>query len=171
GTCESGSRARCIGCCPDAGRSSSKRPQGARRKWADELTSGLPGRAAKDVVRSSSRTVGRMPRVLIAAFVLLVVGACGPFGSIGTPAATASSVALQSSDLASGMQRCDLSGNITDYLKKIQTKDPATYITIKEQWAGAQKDGATDADVEFYTDTAAHCTALASNGSQIGTAT
>jgi len=112
-----------------------------------------------------------MPRVLIAALVLLVVGACGPFGSIGIPTATASSVAVQSSDLPSGMQRCDLSGNINDYLKKIQTKDPATYTTIKEQWAGAQKDGATDADVEFYTDTAAHCTALASNGSQIGTAT
>lgn len=112
-----------------------------------------------------------MPRVLIAAFALLVVGACGPFGSIGTPAATASSVAVQSSDLPSGMQRCDLSGNINDYLKKIQTKDPATYAQIKEQWATAQKDGATEADVEYYTDSAAHCKALESSGSQIGTAT
>jgi hypothetical protein len=112
-----------------------------------------------------------MLRVLIAAFLLLVVGACGPFGSIGNPAASASSVAVQASDLPSGMHRCDLSGNINDYLKKIQTKDPATYTTIKEQWAAAQKDGATEADVEFYTDSAAHCTALESNGSQIGTAT
>ena len=112
-----------------------------------------------------------MPRVLIATFLLLVVGACGPFGSIGNPAASASSVAVQASDLPSGMHRCDLSGNINDYLKKIQTKDPATYTTIKEQWAAAQKDGATEADVEFYTDSAAHCTALESNGSQIGTAT
>ena len=112
-----------------------------------------------------------MPRVLIAAFLLLVVGACGPFGSIGNPAASASSVAVQASDLTSGMHRCDLSGNINDYLKKIQTKDPATYTTIKGQWAAAQKDGATEADVEFYTDSAAHCTALESNGSQIGTAT
>ena len=112
-----------------------------------------------------------MPRVLIATFLLLVVGACGPFGSIGNPAASASSVAVQSSDLPSGMHRCDLSGNINDYLKKIQSKDPATYTTIKEQWAAAQKDGATEADVEFYTDSAAHCTALESNGSQIGTAT
>ncbi len=75
-----------------------------------------------------------MPRVLIAVFLLLVVGACGPFGSIGTPAATASTVAVQSSDLPNGMHRCDLSGNINDYLKKIQTKDPATYTTIKELW-------------------------------------
>ena len=112
-----------------------------------------------------------MLRVLIAAFLLLVVGACGPFGSIGNPAASASSVAVQASDLPSGMHRCDLSGNINDYLKKIQSKDPATYTTIKEQWAAAQKDGATEADVEFYTDSAAHCTALESNGSQIGTAT
>jgi hypothetical protein len=112
-----------------------------------------------------------MPRVLIATFLLLVVGACGPFGSIGNPAASASSVAVQASDLPSGMHRCDLSGNINDYLKKIQTKDPATYTTIKEQWSAAQKDGATEADVEFYTDSAAHCTALESNGSQIGTAT
>jgi hypothetical protein len=111
-----------------------------------------------------------MRRVLIAGFVLVVV-ACGPFGSIGTPAATASSVAVQSSDLPSGMQRCDLSGNINDYLKKIQTKDPATYTTIKAQWATAQTDGATDADVEYYTDSAAHCTALKTSGSQIGTAT
>jgi hypothetical protein len=112
-----------------------------------------------------------MPRVLIVAFVVLVVGACGPFASIGTPAATASSVAVQSSDVPGGMQRCDLHGNINDYLKMIQTKDPATYNTIKQQWAAAQKDGATDADVEFYADTTAHCTALASNGALIGTAT
>jgi hypothetical protein len=112
-----------------------------------------------------------MPRVLIAALVLLVVGACGPFGSIGTTAATASSVAVQSSDLPSGLHRCDLSGNINDYLKKIQTKDPTTYTTIKVQWDAAQKDGASDTDVEYYTDSAAHCTSLETNGSQIGTAT
>lgn len=112
-----------------------------------------------------------MSRVLTAVLVLLAVAACGPFGSIGTPSATASSVAVQSSDLPSGMHRCDQSGNINDYLKKIQTKDPATYTQIKEQWATAQKGGATEADVEYYTDSAAHCTALEASGSQIGTAT
>jgi hypothetical protein len=69
------------------------------------------------------------------------------------------------------MQRCDLSGDINTYLKKIQTKDPSTYSTIKSQWEAAQKDGATAADVEFYTDSTAHCASLESSGSQVGTAT
>ena len=111
----------------------------------------------------------RVPLTAVA--VLLLLAGCGSVGGIGTPATTASSVAVKSSDLPSDMHRCDLSGDINDYLKKIQTKDPSTYSTIKAQWAAAQKDGATAADVEFYTDTAAHCTALESNGSQIGTAT
>src|SRR6266478_5958359 len=112
-----------------------------------------------------------MPRALIALGLLLIVGACGPIGGVGTSGPTAASVAVHTSDLPSGMQRCDLSGDINSYLKKIQTKDPSTYSTIKSQWEAAQKDGATAADVEFYTDSAAHCTALESNGSQIGTAT
>jgi len=112
-----------------------------------------------------------MRRSLIALASLLMIGACGPVGSPGTPAATASSVAVQSSDLPSGMHRCDLSGDIASYLKKIQTKDPSTYSTIKAQWDAAKKDGATAADVEFYTDSTANCTSLESNGSQISTAT
>ncbi len=112
-----------------------------------------------------------MRRSLIALAPLLMIGACGPVGGPGTPAATASSVAVQSSDLPSGMHRCDLSGDIASYLKKIQTKDPGTYSTIKAQWDAAKKDGATAADVEFYTDSTANCTSLESNGSQISTAT
>ncbi len=108
---------------------------------------------------------------LTAVALLLLVAGCGSIGAPGTQAATASSVAVKGSDLPSDMHRCDLSGSINDYLKKIQTKDPTTYTTIKAQWDAAQKDGATSADVEFYTDSAAHCTALESNGSQIGTAT
>jgi len=108
---------------------------------------------------------------LTAVALMLLVAGCGSIGAPGTQAATASSVAVKGSDLPSDMHRCDLSGSINDYLKKIQTKDPTTYTTIKAQWAAAQKDGATSADVEFYTDSAAHCTALESNGSQIGTAT
>src|SRR5713101_5307929 len=112
-----------------------------------------------------------MRRSLITLASLLMIGACGPVGSPGTPAATASSVAVQSSDLPTGMHRCDLSGDIASYLKKIQTKDPSTYSTIKAQWDAAKKDGATAADVEFYTDSTANCTSLESNGSQISTAT
>ncbi len=108
---------------------------------------------------------------LTALALLLLIGACGPVGGSGTPAATASSVAVQPGDLPSGMDRCDLSGDINSYLKKIQTKDPGTYSTIKAQWDAAKKDGATAVDVEFYTDSTAHCASLESNGSQIGTAT
>ncbi len=109
---------------------------------------------------------------LTAIAVLLVAGACGPIGGgSGTPAATASNVAVKLSDMPSGMHRCDLSGDINSYLKKIQTSDPTTYASTKSHWESAQKGGATAADVEFYTDSTAHCTGLESNGSQIGSAT
>ncbi len=103
---------------------------------------------------------------------LLLICACGnPIGGSGTPAPSASSVALKVSDMPSGMHRCDLSGDINSYLKKIQTSDPTTYASTKSHWDSAQKGGATAADVEFYTDSTAHCTGLESNGSQIGSAT
>jgi hypothetical protein len=109
---------------------------------------------------------------LTALALLLILGACGnPIGGSGTPAATASSVAVKLSDLPTGMHRCDLSGDINSYLKKIQTSDPTTYESTKSHWEAAQKGGATAADVELYTDSAAHCTNLATNGSQIGSAT
>jgi len=108
---------------------------------------------------------------LTAIALLLAVGACGPVGGSGTPAPSASSVAVKVGDLPSGMHRCDLSGDINSYLKKIQTTDPTTYASTKSHWDSAQKGGATAADVEFYTDSTAHCTGLQSNGSQIGSAT
>jgi hypothetical protein len=103
----------------------------------------------------------RVPLTAIA--LLLVVGACGPIGGgSGTPAATASNVAVKLSDLPSG---------INSYLKKIQTSDPTTYASTKSHWESAQKGGATAADVEFYTDSTAHCANLSTNGTQIGSAT
>jgi len=112
-------------------------------------------------------------RASLSAIVLvLVLGACGnPIGGSGTPAPSASSVAVKLGDLPSGMHRCDLSGDINSYLKKIQTTDPTTYASTKSHWDSAQKGGATAADVEFYTDSTAHCSGLESNGSQIGSAT
>jgi hypothetical protein len=108
---------------------------------------------------------------LAAIAMLLVLGACGsPIGG-GTPSPSASSVAVKLSDLPSGMHRCDLSGDINSYLKKIQTTDPTSYGSTKDHWDSAQKGGATAADVEFYTDSTAHCAGLESNGSQIGSAT
>jgi hypothetical protein len=108
---------------------------------------------------------------LTAIALLLALGACGsPIGG-GTPAPSASSVAVKLSDLPSGMHRCDLSGDINSYLKKIQATDPSSYASTKAHWDSAQKGGATAADVEFYTDSTAHCAGLESNGSQIGSAT
>jgi len=109
---------------------------------------------------------------LTAIALLLVIAACGPVGGgSGTSAPTASSVALKLGDLPSGMHRCDISGDINSYLKKIQTSDPTTYASTKAHWDAAQKGGATAADVELYTDSTAHCTNLATNGAQIGSAT
>lgn len=110
-------------------------------------------------------------RITLAAVVaLLMVGACGPFGN-SAPSATASSVAVQPGDLPSTLHKCNLSGDINSYLTKIQTKDPSTHSSIKTQWDKAKKDGATAAQVVFYTDSAAHCTSLETNGSQIGSET
>src|SRR5260370_498603 len=99
---------------------------------------------------SLSLRVSRMRASLTAAAMLLLLAGCGSVGGVGTPAATASSVAVKSGDLPSDMHRCDLSGDINDYLKKIQTKDPSTYSTIKSQCAASQKGGAPSADVELY---------------------
>lgn len=112
-----------------------------------------------------------MKASLKALALIMLVAACGPIGASSPAAPTAGSVAVKASDLPSGLVRCSLSGNIKDYLKKIQTKDPSTYATVKTQWEAAQKSGATDADVEFYTDSTANCSAVEANGSQIGTAT
>ncbi len=112
-----------------------------------------------------------MPKVLSALVLLLLVGACGSIGVPGASGPSASSVAVHASDLPKDMHRCDLSGDINSYLKKIETKDPTTYSTTKASWEAAQKNGATAADVEFYTDSVAHCASVESNGSQITTAT
>ena len=113
-----------------------------------------------------------MRAALTAIALLLVAGACSPIGGgSGTPAATASNVAVKLSDLPSGMHRCDLSGDMNSYLKKIQTSDPTTYSSTKSHWDAAQKGGATAADVELYTDSTARCADLATNASQIGSAT
>jgi hypothetical protein len=112
-----------------------------------------------------------MRRVLIPFVMLLSVAACGPVAGLGTPGPTATNVAVQPGDVPSGMHKCDLSGDMNSYLKKIQAKDPSTYSTTKAQWDAAQKDGATGAEAVFYTDSTEHCAALANNGTQIGTAT
>lgn len=100
---------------------------------------------------------------------LLMVGACGsPLAGI---VATPSSVSVQPSDLSSGMQRCDLSGDVNTFLNHVKTKDASTYTSTKNNWDAAQKKGATAAQVVFYADSVANCASIASNVSNISAAT
>src|SRR6185437_2974549 len=86
----------------------------------------------RGALRDRSRTVGKgVMRSLIAVLALVTIAACA--GSPTSNAATASSVSVQPGDLPTGMQRCDLSGDINAYLDHIKTTDPATYTSTKNQ--------------------------------------
>jgi hypothetical protein len=110
-----------------------------------------------------------MTRSLTALVALLMVAACGA-SPTSIPAPTASSVSVQPSDLPSGMHRCDLSGDINTYLNNLKTADPSTYASTSSQWAAAQKNGATTAQIVFYTDSVANCASVASKVSNINAA-
>jgi hypothetical protein len=106
-----------------------------------------------------------MARSLTVLLALFMIAACG--SSPAAPVVTVSSVSVQPGDLPSGMQRCDLSGDINTYLNNIKTKDSTTYASISSEWADAQTKGATAAQIVFYTDSAANCANVASKGSNI----
>jgi hypothetical protein len=69
------------------------------------------------------------------------------------------------------MHKCDLSGDIDSFLNKSKTKDPNTYTSTKTEWDSAKQKGATSAYTAFYTDSAAHCTSIESNTTDISSAT
>lgn len=98
---------------------------------------------------------------------LLTVAACG-----GTPfqGPTPASVAVQSTDLPKGLVKCDLSGGIDSFIAAEKTADPNTYSSINIEWADAKKNGATGAEVAFFADSASHCKALRTAGTDIGAA-
>lgn len=102
---------------------------------------------------------------------LLMLAACGGNGPGGTSGPTASSIAVQPGDLSSDMHKCDLSGDIDSFLNKSKTKDPNTYTSTKAEWDSAKQKGATSAYTAFYTDSAAHCTSIESNATDISSAT
>lgn len=100
---------------------------------------------------------------------LLVVISCG--GASGaSQGPTASSVAVQSTDLPSGMVKCDLSGDIDSFLAKEKNQDPSTYTSTNTDWTALKSGGATAASTAFYADSAAHCTAIKNSGYDIGAA-
>jgi hypothetical protein len=102
---------------------------------------------------------------------MVVVVACGGSPSTTITGPTAASVAVQTADLPTGMQKCDLSGDIDSFLNKSKTKDPNTYTSVKSEWDAAQKAGATAAYAAFYSDSTAHCATIESNSADISTAT
>ena len=102
---------------------------------------------------------------------LLMLAACGGNGPGATSGPTASSISVQPGDLSSDMHKCDLSGDIDSFLTKSKTKDPNTYTSTKTEWDSAKQKGATSAYTAFYTDSAAHCTSIESNTTDISSAT
>jgi hypothetical protein len=102
---------------------------------------------------------------------LIMLAACGGNGSGGASGPTAATIAVQPGDLSSDMHKCDLSGDIDSFLTKSKTKDPNTYTSTKGEWDSAKQKGATSAFTAFYTDSAAHCTSIESNTTDISSAT
>jgi hypothetical protein len=112
-----------------------------------------------------------MTRTCLAVLVAsLCVAGCGGTSPVAV-GPTASSVAVQQSDLPAGMVRCDLSGDIDSFLSKEKTADSSTYQSTKTEWDDVKSKGATAAYTAFYTDNADHCAAIKSKGPDVGSAT
>ena len=106
----------------------------------------------------------------LAAVLLLCMSACG--GSSGGPTGpTVADVAVQPSDVPSGMVRCDVSGDIESFIRKEATPDPSTSKSTSSEWTQAKENGATAAYVAVYTNSDANCTAIKSSSSGITAAT
>jgi hypothetical protein len=112
-----------------------------------------------------------LKRSLAVLAVMVMAVACGGSPSALISGPTASTVSVQPGDLPTGMQKCDLSGDMDTFLNKSKTKDPTTYTSVKSEWDAAQKQGATAAYAGFYADSTAHCATVESNSSDISTAT
>jgi hypothetical protein len=108
---------------------------------------------------------------LVCLATVVTVVACGS-SQLSIPAASAASVAVQTADVPKTLLKCSQSGSIDSYLSSIKTTNPTAYSTLTQEWATALKNGATNAQVAFYTDSKAHCDDLAkTGGTSIGTAT
>jgi hypothetical protein len=96
-------------------------------------------------------------RRLIALVAFVVITACNQ--SSGAASGVAN-VSVQSSDLPKGVQKCAGSGDMDSFLNYVKGKDQDTYKSTKDEWDKAKSNGATAAEVVFYTDTKAHCDAI-----------
>jgi len=100
---------------------------------------------------------------------LSVIACGGP--SNGGQGTTVASVAVQPGDLPGGMVRCNLSGNIEDFIKAEQTPDPNTAKSIAGYWTDAQSNGAKEAYAAIYADSQDRCAAIKDPQTDVGTAT
>lgn len=106
--------------------------------------------------------MARSLRALLAALLLLGLGACDVASPVGPPGPD--QVALKSSDLPSGLRTCPGSGSIDSYLKAVRTSDPDSYATLSDAWAQFQKAGADSAAITAYADDVANCSGLLGAG-------
>lgn len=96
--------------------------------------------------------------------------ACG--GSAAAPQGpTTANVAVQPGDLPSGMVRCDLTGDISNFIKQEQSPDPQIAKSTAGSWSDLQKSGATSAYVGLYTDSGANCSDIKSSATNPAAAT
>ncbi len=112
-----------------------------------------------------------MTRAALAVVIAAVSAvACG--GSAAAPQGlTAANVAVQQGDLPSGMVKCDLTGDISNFIKQEQSPDPQTAKSTATSWSDLQKNGAKSAYVALYTDSRASCSDLKNSTSNPAAAT
>src|SRR3989442_13061796 len=106
----------------------------------------------------------------VALIASLAVSGCGgssPLAQGPTP----SSVAVQQTDLPSGMVKCDLTGDIDSFLNKEKTADPSTYQSTNSEWDEAKSKGASAGYTACYTDSADHCAVIKTKCADIGSPT
>jgi len=106
---------------------------------------------------------------LVVACALSVVACAGP--SNAGQGTTVSFVAVQPTDLPGGMVRCNLSGNIEDFIKAEQSPDPNTSKSVAGYWQDAQTSGAKAAYTAIYSDSQTRCAAIKDPSTDVGTAT
>jgi len=112
-----------------------------------------------------------MPRSAAAiAALAFLLAACGG-SQTASQAVTPGSVAVQQSDLPTGMVKCDLTGDIDSFIRSEAAPDPSTSKSMGGEWSDAKSKGAKAAYVAVYTDSAPHCTAIKASGSEIGAST
>src|ERR1700676_321411 len=103
-----------------------------------------------------------MARILIGLVLVLTVVGCQPSAAYPKPA-TAQSIALQPGD-ASGLQKCDGSGDVQTVLRQERSSNPIGYNQNATEWEQWKTQGATEAYFAAYGKTSADCSALSTVG-------